>query len=175
MESMRLPRRVEEECDTERLTSELTARAQPLWAGGELRVTRAELAPGLIAALKSAYSAGRIVRGLEGAERALGVEKRGQKQVDRRTGVDRGQRISRLLLLADDGSVRFYRTVESLLRRHAPRVLALRVPADEDALGGLLFGPHQVARLVLVEHKDAVSALLLALAAQWGGDGGPRG
>ena len=91
----------------------------------------------------------------------------GQKRVDRRTGVDRGQRVSRLLVLADDGSERFHRRVESLLRRHAPRVLALRVSADQDALGRLLFGRDQVARLLLVEHKDAVSAVLVALAAQW--------
>lgn len=169
VETMRLPRKVEEECDAARLTNELAARAQPLWARGELRVARAELAPGFEAALRSAYSAGRIVRGLEAAERALGVEKRGQKRVDRKTGVDRGQRVSRLLVLADDGSERFHRDVESLLRRHAPRVLALRVSADQDALGQLLFGRDQVARLLLVEHKDAVSAVLLALAAQWSG------
>ncbi len=167
METVRLPRKVEEECDAGRLANELVARAQPLWAGGELRVARAELAPGLEAALRSAYSAGRIVRGLEGAERALGVEKRGQKRVDHKTGVDRGQRVSRLLLLANDGSDRFHRRVESLLLRHAPRVLALRVSAAEDTLGRLLVGRDQVARLLLVKHKDAVSAVLLALAAQW--------
>ncbi len=70
-------------------------------------------------------------------------------------------------MLADDGAERFYRNVESLLRRHAPRVLALRLSADERALGQLLFGPDERARLLLVEHKDAVSAVLLALASRW--------
>jgi hypothetical protein len=46
--------------------------------------------------------------------------------------------------------------------------------ADERALGQLLFGPDRVARLLLVEHKDAVSAVLLALAAQWSGEDAPR-
>ena len=68
---------------------------------------------------------------------------------------------------ADDGAERFYRNVEALLRRHGSRVLALRLCVDEHLLGQLLFGPDQVARLLLVEHKDAVSAVLLALAAQW--------
>lgn len=107
------------------------------------------------------------MRGLEGAERALATEARGLARVDRRTGVERGGRVSRLLVLADDGSERFYRTVESLLRRHAPRVLALRLSVDEAALGRLLFGRDEVARLLLVEHKDAVSAVLLALGGQW--------
>jgi len=167
MQTLRLPRKVEEEPATAQLASELAARSQPLWAGGELRVPRAEITPGLEAALKSAYSAGRIIRGLECAQRALSAEERGLKHVDRKTGVERGSRVSRLLVLADDGSERFYRTVESLLRRHSPRVLALRLPSDECELGRLIFGHDQVARLLMVEHKDAVSAILLALAAQW--------
>jgi hypothetical protein len=172
---LRLPRKVEDAPGAAQLASELTARGQPLWAGGELHVARAEVTPGLEAALKSAFSAGRIVRGLEGAERTLAVEEHGLSHVDRKTGIERGERVSRLLMLADDGSERFYRSVESLLRRHAPRVLALRLPADERALGQLLFGRDQVARLLLVEHKDAVSAVLLALAAQWSGDDPPLG
>jgi hypothetical protein len=174
MEAFRLPRKVEDEPGAAQLASELAARAEPLWAGGELRVPRVEVTPGLQAALESAFSAGRIVRGLEGAERTLAIEEKGLSHVDRKTGVERGERLSRLLMLAADGSERFYRTVESLLRRHAPRVLALRLPADECALGQLLFGRDQVARLLLVRHKDAVSAVLLALAAQWSGGDDPR-
>jgi hypothetical protein len=173
-ETLRLPRGVEDEAAAAHLASELAARAQLLWAGGELRVPRAQLAPALEAALKSAFSAGQIVRGLEDAERALAAEERGLKHVDRKTGIERGGRVSRLLVLADDGSERFYRNVESLLRRHAPRVLALRLSADELALGQLLFGPDRVARLLLVAHRDAVAAVLLALAAQWNADAGPR-
>jgi hypothetical protein len=166
-EALRLPRAVEAESGAADLVTELAARARPLWAGGELRVAQAEIEPVLEAALKSAFSAGRIVRGLADAERVLAAEEQGLQHVDRKTGVDRGKRVSRLLVLADDGAERFYRNVESLLRRHAPRVLALRVSADERALGRLLFGPDQVARLLLVEHKDAVSAVLLALASRW--------
>ncbi len=170
MDELRLPKRVEEEPGAARLLSELAAHSQPLWTGGKLRVPHAELKPGLKTALRSAYSAGRIVRGLEGAQRALVGEEKGLKNVDRKTGVERGKRVSRLVVLASDGSERFYRSVELLLHRHSPRVLGLRVPVDEGVLGGLLFGRDQVARLLMVEHKDGVSAVLLALAAQWRGD-----
>lgn len=167
MDTVRLPRRVEEEPAAAHLAAALSARSRPLWAGSALRVPQLEIAAGLEAALKSAFAAGQVVRGLEAAERVLAGEERGLKRVDRRTGVERGGRVSRLLVLSDDGAERFYRKVEALLRRHAPRVLALRVSVDERALGELLFGPDRVARLLLVEHKDAVSAVLLALAAQW--------
>jgi hypothetical protein len=171
METLRLPKAVEDEPSAAHLASALAARAQPLGAGSELRVPRAKIASPLATALRSADSAGRIIRGREGAERALATEDRGLKHVDRKTGVERGRRVSRLLVLADDGSERFYRDVEWLVNRHAPRILALRLYADEHALGTLLFGPNQVARLLLIAHKDAVSAVLLALATQWHADG----
>jgi hypothetical protein len=167
MEATRLPRAVEDDPNAARLSVELAARARPLWPGSEIGVAQAEISRELTAALRSAYSAGQIVRGLDAAGRKLAAEERGQKRSDRKTGVARGGRVSRLLVLTDDGAERFYRRVESLLRQHAPRVLAIRLSADEKALGRLLFGPDQVARSLMLEHKDAVSAVLLALAAQW--------
>lgn len=163
MEAPRLPKRVEESPAATRIARALAARSQPLWPGGEVLAPRSEITRTLEAALKSAFSGGRIVRGLEAAERALAAEEKGLMEVDRKTGIERGRRVSRLLVLADDGSERFYRNVESLLRRHAPRVLALRLSADEHTLGQLLFGPGQVARLLFIERKDAVSTILLAL------------
>ena len=81
----------------------------------------------------------------------------------------RGTRISRLLVLTNDGSERFYRQVASLLERHGPRVVAVRLPVDAETLGESLFGKGQAARLVMIEHKAAVGAVLLALAKQWAG------
>ncbi len=163
MEEVRLPRAVEENSGAARLASTLAAGARPLWTGATLQVAQVSVGPALEAALKSAYSAGQIVRGFEEAQRVLAAEARGLSHVDRSTGAPRGSRVSRLLLLADDGSERFYRNVESLVGQHSPRVLALRLSADATALGQLLFGPEHMARLLLVEHKAAVSACLLAL------------
>lgn len=128
---------------------------------------RIDIGPALERALASAFSASRIVRGLDGATRALQAEERGLRLVDEKTGAARGQRVSRLVVVTDDGAERFYRNVESLLRKHAPRVLGLRLATDAPTLGQLLFGSDQVARLLLVEHKDAVGGVLLGLAADW--------
>lgn len=168
MEIPRLPRGLEDELDTEHLATELAARARPLWRGGSAFACEAALTPSLQAALTSAFSSGRIIRGLESAKHALGGEQRGLSQVDRKTGVERGGRVSRLLVLSDDGSERFYREVESLMRQHAPRVLALRLSVDQLALGQPLFGADAPARLLMVSHKVAVSSALLALAEQLG-------
>jgi len=170
IESLRLPKGIEDEPGFARLKHELAARARPLWPRGDVFVPRVEVGPDLEAALTSAFSSGRIVRGLESAERALAAEARGLEKVDRNTGVERRQRVSRLLVLADDGSERFYRSVELLMNRNPGRILALRLDVDELALGRMLFGRDQVARLLLVTHKHAVAAILLALATRWNPD-----
>jgi hypothetical protein len=76
-------------------------------------------------------------------------------------------RVSRLLLLANDGAERFYRHIEALLRRHGPRFLAVCLEIDENGLGELLFGPHSTARLLMLEHKQAIGSVLLAMTSQW--------
>lgn len=141
----------------------LASRTAPLWRGAEIEVARVGLSAELSAALRSAHGAGMVARGLESAERILSAEERGLRLLNRRTGVKPDVRVSRLLLLTDDGAERFYRHVERLLFRHAPRVMAVRLDVDAAALGELLFGPGHPVRLLMVEHKNAVCELLLAM------------
>jgi len=146
----------------------LTADTRLLWPGGEVAVPVITLDGALATALRHACSIGTIVRGLEDARRRLADESRGLVLADRRSGAQRGSRVSRLLLVTQDGSDRFYRAVESLVRKHGPRVLAARLETDAAALGALLFGPGRIARLVMIERKVALGEVLLALAGQDG-------
>jgi hypothetical protein len=146
-----------------RLLSDLAAHARLLWPQGAIAVPEVQLGVGLVEVLQRAHKAGRVVRGLESAERKLAAEEHGLGLADRQSGVLRGGRVSRLLLLADNGAERFYRQVEKLLRRHGPRVLALRLNVSAEALGEMLFGPGGRALLLMLDHKEAVGAVLLAL------------
>lgn len=159
----RLPRPVEEDPRGDHVLQLLSSHTRPLWPGSEIAVAKVELTDRLGAALKSVHHAGKVVRGLELAENRLAREQRGLSISDRKTGQKRGGRVSRLLLLSDDGAERFYRNVESLLRRHDPRVLAVLLECDSATLGELLFGPGTLARLLLLEHKEAVSHVLLSM------------
>ena len=163
-EVLRLPRLVESDPRGQKILGMLTTHTRLLWPGGTVEVPVAVLSPELEAALRNAYRAGRVVRGLENAEKRLALEERGLCLADRKSAVERGVRVSRLLMLADDGAERFYRNVESLLRRHGPRILAVRLDVDAATLGELLFGPGRLARLLMLEHKDAVTEVLLAMA-----------
>jgi hypothetical protein len=165
--TLRLPKSVESDPRGPQLLRNLTMHARPLRQESKIGIPVAGMTPELAEALRRAYSAGQVVRSLENAERKLAVEERGLRMADRQAGVPRGVRISRLLLLASDGSERFYRQIEALLHRHGSRVLAVRLEVNEQGLGELLFGPGRVARLLLLEHKQAVGSALLAMAGQW--------
>ncbi len=159
----RLPRLVEEDPRGQQVLNMLSAHTRLLWPGGAIAVASVKLTPSLSDALKSVHRADMVVRGLELAETRLAREQRGLNMAERQTGNSRGERVSRLLLLADDGAERFYRNVEALLRRHSPRILAVLLETDSATLGELLFGPGSVARLLLLEHKEAVSHVLLSM------------
>jgi hypothetical protein len=73
---LRLPKMVEEDPRAGRLLEDLCSHTALLWSGSEVRVPVAAMSDALAAALKSAYSANRVVRGMEGAEQTLAAEKR---------------------------------------------------------------------------------------------------
>ena len=142
----------------------LTTNTRLLWKEGEIEVAVATLSAELETALRNAHNAGQVVRGLESAERRLVLEERGLRLADKKSSVQRGERVSRLLVMSDDGAERFYRKVEMLLLRYGPRVLAVRLEVDAATLGEVIFGQGRLARLLMLEHKEAVSAVLLAMA-----------
>jgi hypothetical protein len=169
-ESIRLPKAVEEHARSAAVSAALAARMQPVWTGGDLAIPVVDLSAALARSLKSARSAGRVVRGLERTEEKLAAEARGLDRVDRRLGVARGERVSRLILVADDCAERMYRRVETLLRRNRGRVLVLRLECGGHELGSLLFDAGSGAKLLMLDHKDAVADALLALAKPAGQD-----
>jgi hypothetical protein len=169
LRALRLPKLVEADPHGARLLSDLAAQAKLLWPQGAIAVPEVQLGAGLREVLQKAHKAGRVVRGLESTERKLAAEEHGLGLADQQSGVLRGGRVSRLLILADNGAERFYRQVEKLLRRHGPRVLALRLNVSAETLGEMLFGPGRRALLLMLDHKEAVGAVLLALAAPSGG------
>jgi hypothetical protein len=106
-----------------------------------------------------------LLQGVEGAERALEREARGLSMADARSSSERGSRVSRLLVTSNDGTERFYRQVERLLRTQGARLLALRLDVNAQRLGSILGSADGLARALLVEHKASVAEVLLAACA----------
>ena len=156
----RLPRAVESDPRHDAVQSALRVAAAPLWPGAEVGVPVVADSKALRAALRAAQAAGQLERGLETIAAGLDAEAQGL----RIAGMGMAARISRLVIVSDDGSERFYRQVAALLRAHGRRVLVLRMRCAAAALGALLSARGATAKAVAVKHKAAVAAVLLALA-----------
>jgi hypothetical protein len=161
--NLRLPKAIDSDARAAALLSALRADARPLWPGGVLLVPTARWKPRLDAALEAAQREGRLVRGLEQVQKTLDREAHGLSLVDARSGAPRGARVSRLLLVSNDGSERFYRQVEQLVTASGPRLLPIRVDADSGRFVNVVPEPSGVVRALLIEHKELVASVLLAL------------
>jgi hypothetical protein len=161
---VRLPREIETDPRRTAIRAALEHRTRKLWPGGTIEVPVLALTADLTAALRAALARGQLRRGLEAAVAALDAERWGLDAVAQRTGVAPGRRVSRLCLITDDGAERFRRQVERSVATHAPRLLACMVDVDATTFGTTLYGHDASVKLVLADHKDAVSAILMSLA-----------
>lgn len=160
----RLPKQVEADPQAARVAASLAARRRTLWSGGQLPTPVVGMTARLAATVQSAQMSRRLTRGLERAEKKLAAESRGLDRVDRRAGIERGQRVSRLMLVANDGAERMYRRIESLLRQYGDRLLVVQLTCDALELGALLGKSGSPTKVVMLDHKDAVTDALLSLA-----------
>lgn len=162
LEGLRLPKSIETDEKGPALHAALRQHTQKLWAGGAIVVPTAGWDRAIAAVLESAQQQGHVVRGLERIEKALARQARGLAMADARSQTERGSRVSRLVLLSNDGTERFYRQVERLLTTEGPRLLAIRVDADASQLAGVV--PESgITRALMLEHKDCVARVLSTL------------
>jgi hypothetical protein len=167
---MLLPRQLEADGTAEIIRQALLTRTARLWTGGDLYVPLIPASEGLQKVLRTGRFNNHIRYGLEATSAKLESEKKGIANVRQRHGVDGvlyGDRISRLLLISNDGAERFYRHIEHILRLHAPRVLGCLLDIDSNGLGTMATCKERRIKLVMVEHKDLVSDVLRAIAADY--------
>jgi hypothetical protein len=160
----RLPRDLESDPRVADVRAALRADLRALWSRGTLAVAVIPLTPTLRTALATLATQGRLERGLETAEATLAAEQRGLQALPPEVAARQRPRISRVLMVTNDGAERFYRGVERLAMTHAPRVLVCLIDCPSPTLGELLYGPNAVVKLVLTAHKTAATSLLRALA-----------
>jgi len=163
LESLRFPKTLDSDPRSPALHTSLRASCQKLWQGGLLQVPVVAWSEPLALAISGAHAEGQLIQGLDRAERALAREAHGLSLADARSATERGSRVSRLLLTSNDGTERFYRQIERLLRTQGARLLALRLEVDSTRLSGVLGDPAGIARALLVEHKTSVARVLSAL------------
>jgi hypothetical protein len=159
-----LPRELERDPSCADIRRRLGAECAALWPGAPGRVPVLALGAPLASALETAHRLRQVVLGLDEATAVLEREGHGLVALEARDGTAPSQRVSRLLLVADDGAERFYRRVARLTADHAPRLLTCRLAAASRCVGEAVVGRRVPVKAVLVVHKQAVADLLRALA-----------
>lgn len=161
---LKFPREIEADPRRAAVEATLAKDVRPLWTGGSVAVPHLPFADPFEQALIRALRGKRIERGLEHIDDVLDRESKGLEATRAKHGTPASNRISRLLVMADDGAERFYRQCDSTLRRHRDRVLGLRVTVPSSQLSEKLFGADKLVKVLLVSDREAVTKVLLALA-----------
>jgi hypothetical protein len=160
---MRLPRELEADRTAGDIRQVLMARTVTLLPGGDLSVPMITMGDPLIKVLQRANLNGQVRCGLEAISDKLANERRGIDHLREEKGLPTGERVSRLLLVSNDGAQRFYRQIEHLLQFHGPRLLGCMLDMDGSALGSLITGKERQIKVIMAEHKGVVSEILRTL------------
>lgn len=163
-----LPRTLQDTELGSELMVRLLANPRALWPESHNMIPTLPMTLPLRDALRTANASQQLLRGMETANKTLADEGRGLRLIDEKKRGKRGKRssrISRLLLLTNDGTERFYRQADTLLKYHGERLLIVQIDVDEQELGHNIFGKDAVARAVLVTRKKTVTDILSACAA----------
>lgn len=99
-----------------------------------------------------------VIVGFQDIEKTLKNELHGLQHVK-----NQSDRVSRLLLVANDGSPRFYRQLEFLHKNQGGRVLICRLDVDSSLMGEILELKDKKVKAVLLIRKEAVVNVLKSL------------
>jgi hypothetical protein len=129
-----------------------------LCAGSDISIPLLELTPELRDEIFYAKALGEVTIGYEPIEKRLLHELRGLQKVD-----NQGERVSRLLIVTNDGSPRFYRELEFLHKKHGGRVLICRLDVNSAIMGGILGLKETPVKAALLNRKTSVVNVLRSL------------
>lgn len=159
---LKLPKCLESDEKGPQIIEALSLKPRKLWPGGVVEVPEKELSEPLIKALSFARRCGKLRGGLENTQTMLQKEEAGLVALTSRGLPPQSERITRLILMSNDGSDRFYKSCEQLLLRYKSRVFGIYLNASAGEIGSKFFGKDKAVKLMMVEHRDFVSRALLS-------------
>lgn len=140
-----------------------TQKIAPLRPQGTALASFWSLDKALSYALKQAGAAEGFVQGLDQIERLLVKEAHGILLLRKKTGQPEVSRLSRLLLLSNDGSERFYHKVDSILKAHGTRTWAVVIDTTAETLGKLALPMGTPVKGLLLADRTALELFLANL------------
>jgi len=160
LNNMNFPRQLEAAGLAEKIREALAVRQARIQAEGTMEVPVLTVGKTLVDALLRARMQRRVRYGFDDIFDKLASEKKGIDELLQKTKSPQQDRISRLLLFSNDCVERLYRHIEQTLTEHQLRILGCRLDIDSKSLGQLITGRSSAIKVILVEHKDAVSDVL---------------
>ena len=155
---MDLPKQLAKEHVESDVREALERESIELCAGSEISIPILELTPELRQQIFYAKALGDVTIGYESIEKRLLHELRGLQKMDNLT-----ERVSRLLIVTNDGSPRFYRELEFLRNKQGGRVLICRMDVDSLIMGGILALKKTPVKAILLNKKSSVINVLRSL------------
>jgi hypothetical protein len=158
---MKLPKGLKDHPLETKITAWLTTDLRLLRSGGSLRVPTLLWNPTVESALEKVLKAGHLLQGLDQIDRDMRKELHGLKQVAEKGDAPLPDRLSRLLILASDGTDRFYHNAESMALVHKDRLAVCVIKADSEQLGANFSKKKQPLKALLITDRKALEAFLI--------------
>ncbi len=155
---IKLPKDLVKQKVDEQICSILENSLQPVSEGSETKIPCIELTQKVRSHIFYAGKTKHAVFGFESIEQTLAKELHGLEKMGTIPN-----RISRLLIVSNDGSDRFYRQLEFVEKSHGQRVMFIKVDVDSDKLAQTLGLKGKKIKSVLITHKDSVCNILKQL------------
>jgi len=155
---MKLPKKLKVEEIEEQVLAALDKNKIALYDDSEIQIPLLTLTPELRQQIFYAKSLDELIFGYETIAKVLACELKGLKKVN-----NESERVSRLLIVSNDGSKRFYREFEFLLNKHGKRILLCRLDVDSELMGYLLGLGQKQVKAIMVNRKNSVVNILKTL------------
>ena len=135
-----------------------------LYSEGRIQVPQWRFDDQMQRALQDAFNSKNLIQGLEGIGDHLDKELKGLKALKKLPGQAQNERLSRLIILSNDGSERFYHNAESILTRHGDRAMVCIVQATSEQFGELFTKKSNPAKALMIDERKALETFLAAIA-----------
>jgi len=155
---MKLPKELEEESIESEVLVALERERVPLWSDSPVQIPVLSLTEALRTSIFRAKAIGDVTIGYEAIEKLLANEQHGLQKQD-----SKQERITRLLIVTNDGSPRFYRELGFLEKRHGSRVLICRMNVGSALMGEILGLKGSGVKAILLNRKRSVVQSLKSL------------
>jgi len=155
---MKLPKQLGKENLEEDVQAALEKESIELCSDSNISIPLLQLNPELRKQIFYAKFQGELIVGSRDVEKCLKNELHGLKKVN-----NLSDRVSRVLIVTNDGSPRFYRQLEFLHKEQGGRVLICRLDIDSSLMGTILELKEKQVKAVLLNRKESVVNVLKSL------------